>query len=146
MRQKIYEVNGFAFTDPQEYEEAKKESESIEYMKANTDFNDLSQVTKLYLKLVEHKSMRTVVGYTFLKELQDSIIKKDFIDKDNLPGIQIIKRGRNIDVLSSIKDPEKKQEGILTDYRIRLRNSRIISIFLLVIIIIMMLIAAFGQR
>ncbi len=147
MSERTYEVEGFIFADRQDYEDAKKEAESIEYMKAKIDLSNQGKMVKLYRKLVKYKILRTVVGYTFLKELQERLLKEGIVHNGSLQGIPITKDGKEAKALSGmLKDPEKKQVQLLSDYRIRLRNSKIISIFLFVIIMIMMFISVFSDR
>jgi hypothetical protein len=84
-----YKVDGYSFTDLQMYKEAKREAETVEYIRANTDLNDLSKTLKLYHKLVERKTLKSAVGIGFLKELQDRILKEGIVSKENLPCIII---------------------------------------------------------
>lgn len=146
MGENEYKVAGFIFKDMHDYKEAKRELETIEYIKANTDLNDLNKVVKLYHKLVERKTLKTVVGFAFLKELQERIVKEGILNKENIPCIKVEKDGKQPKVNSSSLEHEQKYQIIIEDYRIRLRNSRIISAFLFVIIIIMILIAVFSDR
>ncbi|MDD3174708.1 MAG: hypothetical protein PHF63_13815 [Herbinix sp.] len=148
MKDKEYIVAGYRFSDDHDYKEAKREAETIEYIKANTDLNDLNKAVKLYHKLVERKTLKTVVGFAFLKELQERIIKDGIINKDNIPCIQVERNNKLAkEYSSSIKqEQEKKHLDMIEDYKTRLRNSRIISIFLVIIIIIMILISVFSDR
>ncbi len=142
-----YKVAGFIFSEPLEYKEAKREAESIEYIKANTDLNDLNKAVKLYHKLIERNTLRTVVGYAFLKELQERIIKEGIIGRENIPCIRVDQGNqfqRSKFVFSS--DENKKHQLVIKEYKIRIRNSRIISFFLVGIIVLMFLISIFSKN
>lgn len=143
MKETEYKVAGYSFTDAQAYKEAKREAESIEYIKANTDLSDLNKAVKLYQKLTERKTLKTVVGYGFLKELQERILKEGILSQENIPGIPVEKDEIIVKAYKTQLDQEseKKHQQIVEDYRIKLKNSRIISLFLALIIIGMLVIA-----
>lgn len=140
-------IDGFAFADSLDYREAEKEAEALKYIKANSDLSNIEQMTKLYQMLLERKTLKTVVGFSFLKELRDKILKEGQLEESSLPGILIEKSPKELKVLSgSPKDLEKKHQERVDNYRIKLRNSRIISIFLTGIIIVMLVMAIFSDR
>ncbi len=148
MKENEYKVAGFVFKDSHSYKEAKREEETVEYIKANTDLNDLNKALKLYHKLVERKTLNTVVGYSFLYDLRNKILQAGIVTQENLPNIQIEKSDKEPRVYDNLLEKEKEQRHIalIEDYKIKLRNSRIISIFLAAIIIIMIVIAVFSDR
>lgn len=148
MKENEYNVAGYSFSDAHDYKEAKREEETIEYIKANTDLNDLNKAIKLYHKLVERKTLKTVVGFAFLKELQERILKEGIIAKENMPCIQVEKNEKEIKAYSGKMEHEQEQKHleIIEDYKIKLRNSRIICGFLAAIIAAMILISVFSDR
>jgi len=139
---------GYSFSDVHDYKEAKREEETIEYIKANTDLKDINKVIKLYLKLVERKTLKTVIGTTFLKELQNRIMKESIMSPNNIPNIPIIKVENHPKVFASPIEHEQDEKhlGEIAEFKIKLKNSRIISVFLAAIIIIMIIIAIFSDR
>ena len=148
MKEEEYKVSGYKFADIYDYKEAKKDEETIIFIKRNTDLNDLNNVVKLYNKLVERKSLKTVVGYVFLKELQERITKSGMLSLDNVPGIYVEKNQKEVKTYSKTVELEleKKYTKINGDIKIKLRNSRIIIGFLGVIIICMILISVLSDR
>ncbi len=148
MKENVYKVSGYEFADAHEYKEAKREEETVEYIKANTDLNDINKVLKLYHKLVERKTLKTVIGFTFLCELRNKILSAGIVTVDNLPGIRIEKSEKEPRVYDNVLEKEQEQRHLvmIEEFKIKLRNSRIISIFLAAIIIIMILIAVFSDR
>jgi hypothetical protein len=141
-------LSGYTFEDSRDYKEAKREMESVEYIRANTDLNDINKVLKLYVKLVERKTLKSVVGIEFLVELRNKILSSGIVTKDNLPGIRIEKPNNAIRVYDDELeyDQEKAHLAMIEDYRIKLKNSRIISGFLIAIIVVMLLISIFMDR
>jgi hypothetical protein len=148
MKENEYKVAGYSFRDKRAYKEAKQEAETIDYIRKNTDLNDKNKALKLYQKLVERKTMKTIVGYEFLYELQKMILKDGFIDSDKLPPIPIGYERKNQGAWNSSLEQNQvqKYKRMAEDYKIRHRNSRIINIFLLLIIIGMFIINIFGDR
>lgn len=148
MKENEYKVSGYEFADSHDYKEAKREEETVEYIKANTDLNDINKVLKLYHKLVERKTLKTIIGFAFLCELRSKIINSGIVSGDKLPSIRIEKPEKEPRVYDNVLEKEQEQRHLemLEDYKIKLRNSRIISIFLAVIIMVMIAIAVFSDR
>lgn len=148
MKENVYKVSGYEFADAHDYKEAKREEETVEYIKANTDLNDINKVLKLYHKLVERKTLKTVIGFTFLCELRNKILNAGIVTVDNLPSIRIEKAEKEPRVYDNVMEKEQEQRhlAMIEEFKIKLRNSRIISIFLAAIIIIMIMIAVFSDR
>ncbi len=148
MSENEFKVAGFSFSDANDFKEAKREAETVEYIKANTDLSDLNKAAKLYHKLVERNTLTTVIGYAFLKGLQERIINEGILSRENIPCVPVDKEKKHIRAYSNSidHDQEKKQNTVFENYRLRLRNSRIISIFLVLIIIVMFIIAIFSDR
>lgn len=133
MKDKEYKLKGYNFVNFAEYQKAKQETDSIEYIRTHTDLTDTKKVAKLYNSLIEKGTFKTVVGYEFLKELQSMLIDGGIITLDTIPWIKI---GR-----ASTEPTGDAGEGKLAkEYRIRHRNSRIINIFLVLIIAAMIII------
>lgn len=70
-------VNGYLFNTPEDFEEAKKEEESIRYIMSRTDFSNYEQSAKLYKLLKEKKSFHTVIGFDFMHDLYRQLQKLD---------------------------------------------------------------------
>ena len=148
MNENEYRIAGYRFTDARDYKEAKRESETVEYIRANTDLTDRNKTLKLYHKLVERKTLKTIIGYSFLCELREKIISEGMVSSDNLPDIPIQREEKQIKVYDNVLEHEQEERHLqlIEDYRIKLRNSRIISIFLTVIILAMIAITVFSDR
>jgi hypothetical protein len=148
LKDKEFKVSGYSFTDSYLYKEAKREEETINYIRANTDLNDINKTLKLYHKLVERKTLKTIVGYSFLKELQEKILKEGIVSKESLPCIKFEPEVKHYQAYlnQQEKAKEEKKRSLAEDYRIRHRNSRIINIFLVIIIVVMFLITIFSDR
>lgn len=150
MSEKDKTILCYNFSDQYDYKEASREAETIEYIKANTDLNDSAKVVKLYHRLVEKQTFKTIIGYEFLKSLRDKIEKDGIVSGDKLPLINIIGDSKQsfgkVYTGSLSHDQEEKYKSIAKDYQIKRRNSRIINVFLLLIIAIMIIIAFYSRQ
>ncbi|HHU70564.1 MAG TPA: hypothetical protein GXZ21_00840 [Clostridiales bacterium] len=135
MNVKEYRLKGYSFVNFAEYQKAKQETDSIEYIRTHTDLTDTKKVAKLYNSLIEKETFKTVIGFEFLKELQNILIDGGIITLDTIPWIRV---GRTNTGLSQAGD--KREESMAREYKIRHRNSRIINIFLVLIIAAMIVI------
>lgn len=148
MKENEYKVAGFCFSDEQDYKEAMQDAETIKLIRSKTDLTDLNKVLKLYHKLIERKSFNTVVGYGFLKELQDRILKEGMLSQTTLQGIPILKLKveQSSYTKTLLQEKDLKHQTALANYKIKLRNSRIICAFLIIIISAMLLISIYSDR
>lgn len=148
MKENEYKVTGYCFSDEQDYKEAMQDAETIKIIKSKTDLTDINKVLKLYHKLIERKSFKTVIGYSFLKELQERILKEGILSQATLPGIPVLKPKAEVSSYAKSLQQEKdmKHQAAINNYKIKLRNSRIISAFLIIIIGAMILISVKSDK
>lgn len=142
---KKYVVDGFEFLSEAEYNAAKEELTAINFFKEKTDLSDLSTVIKLYNRILARNTFHTVVGYSFLKELQNTIIlssKNKLKDLENIhvKAVQGSEENR-LDLITAEKFKELAKKE-----KTKHRNSRIINLFLTLTIIIMFIIALYSDK
>jgi hypothetical protein len=142
MKEKELVVNGFLFNSNRDYNDARQEQEAIDHFKSKLNLANPQEALKLYNKILDKQSFRTPVGYYFLKDLQENILKSG-IKPENLKGILIPKT--EADNLGYADDMNavnlKHYKELAEDYKIKQRNSRIINIFLVFTILVMIIIA-----
>lgn len=132
-----YEVDGFLFEIPTEYEKAKKEYEAIRYIKTKTDLNNTANIAKLYNKLLEKQNFITPVGLSFLKELRTKLIQSQIITENDLQKI-IVKRERpkqskSLEAFQQAEDKKYQSQVFLLNTK--LRNTKLVCGFLIAIVI-----------
>jgi len=138
-------VGGFLFSSNKEYNDAKQEQETIEYLKANSDLSKPKTVLKLYSKLTENRTFHTLVGYLFLKELQEIILKAGIVKLEELDSIYVPTQNfSENEELINLSLHHYKQSA--EKAQIQNRNSRIINISLAFIIIVMIAIAIYSDK
>lgn len=137
-------VDGFLFSTNKEFKQGKSEFETISYLREKSDLSNPKMVLRLYNKLIDGDTFHTMVGYVFLKELQDIIVNANIIKGDELTKIYI-PNNLSYDEETTSK-PANQYKIKIKNLQITLRNSRIINLFLVVTIIIMFLLALFADK
>ena len=80
-------IKGFHFNSAKEYADAKKESETIDYICSRMDINNPEIALKVYIKLLDKQTMNTILGICFLKQLRDTVLASNMIDEEELKTI-----------------------------------------------------------
>lgn len=137
-------VDGFLFSTSKEFNQGKSEYETISYLRENSDLSNPKIVLKLYNKLIVDDTFHTMVGFVFLKELQDIIVNANIIKEEELTKIYI-PTNLSYDDETTIK-PVNQYQVKITNLQATLRNLRIINIFFVVTIIIMFVLALFADK
>ena len=139
-------ISGYEFETDEDYENAKREAESVLYIKAHTDLTDNQQVLKLYNKASDMKMFKTVIGYEFMHQLYGTLIKKKVIEEEYIKSIPVMKQ-KNKELPEEIEEANKRSE----QYRILYENSKsnrklqnIIIVFLIFLIGLMMVMVYFN--
>lgn len=141
----MFKLNNFEFSTEKEYNNAKKEKETIEYLKSKMDLNDIKGVYKLYELCIQKKTFHTIIGYTFLNDLRKILIASKKVTNEQLPSIPIIKTSAY--ALDTPSEKEAKiNKQLLQDYKIKYRNSIIVSLILVIVIIIMFVVMYFSDN
>ncbi len=70
-------VNGYCFGSLRDAKEARNESQTIAYFKEKTRGRTAGNLLALYDKLLDEKVFKTPVGWEYLKQLQEEILKSD---------------------------------------------------------------------
>ncbi len=128
-------IDGYRFNSKREAEEAQKEKKLVSYLRSKTDLSNPNHVIQVYTKLIEKDTFTTIIGYTFLKELQSYIISNNAATAENIPNILIKKRETMANQNFSTKNANK------IEYKSRFTTSVIVNFFLSIIIIVMLIIA-----
>ena len=104
---KVITVNGFAFENPTTGSEALKEQEAIEYVNKQLNFDDTKSLLALYNQMVTRRMFHTEVGFSYLKSIQDYLMKSD-VDPAVIESIPISSSQEEVD--SYDKDSSEKKE------------------------------------
>ncbi|MCI8643177.1 MAG: hypothetical protein HFG79_06805 [Lachnospiraceae bacterium] len=139
-------VDEYSFGTKAEWEEAKREEESIQYIRAKTNLSDPQTVYKVYCGLVEKKTFTTPVGTAFLLELRAGLLRAGK-EAGEIPGIPVtLPRRKKKSAEDFSRELEDKSRLLLEQCQVKLRNMRIVTFFLGFVIVVMFLIAVFGPN
>ncbi|MGB8453340.1 MAG: hypothetical protein WCD89_13545 [Anaerocolumna sp.] len=143
MNEKGLVVGGYLFSTNKDYNDAEEEQESIHFLCSKTDLSNPVTALKLYNKLIENRTFHTVVAFAFLKELQETILNSGIVKAEDLEGIYIPAQIDNneVDILTFEKYKLQAERQ-----KVRIRNSRIINIFLVFTILAMIIIAIYSDK
>lgn len=83
----IYEAAGFAFSTKELADTAIDEEKKIYYIRSRLNYNDMASVQVIYNKMLKGNVFKTPVGYMFLKELHDELIKDPGIINEEIDSI-----------------------------------------------------------
>ena len=106
---KVITVNGFAFENPTTGSEALKEQEAIEYVNKQLNFDDTKSLLALYNQMVTRRMFHTEVGFSYLKSIQDYLMKSD-VDPAVIESIPIASSEAEIDSNSYNNDSSESKE------------------------------------
>lgn len=129
-----YDIDGFRFFDKEEYNNALKDKETIEYINKRFDFSNTKSVLNLYYKMVQENTFKTVIGYAYLKRLYDALVKIPGINKESIPVIMMTEREKPI---RSNKHNDKTYEKIIDRLTGKINTYKIVVFFCIIIIVAM---------
>lgn len=137
-----FEFQGYDFANAKEMEQAMKEAESIAYIRSKSDFDDTKKLKKVYEMLLEKHAYTTVIGLSFLKEIQQRLVTSGEEMIVSIPVLPLLKAATSDNQQSKefAEMIEKRKQDKKEIYEVKLKKSRIINISLVLIIIIMFII------
>ena len=85
-----YEVEGFLFASEAEAEQAKKEREGVKYIRSRVDMDHPEQVLLIYNRMIAENMFSTVVGLSYLKDLQEYLTTISYVKKEDIRPIPVV--------------------------------------------------------
>lgn len=149
MSEEKWTINGYKFSTKKEYDAAKKEAESVLYIKSHTNMENKQQVLQIYNKAVEQKMFKTIIGYEFLRYLYGYIVKNKIVEAGYIKPIPIYKAEEKKPVTEDTEEANKLVEQYRTLYencKHEKRNCIIVSVSLVVLVIAMVLLVYTNYR
>lgn len=143
MREEELVTGGYMFSTNKDYSDASQEQESVNILRAKADLSNPRTALKVYNKLVENRTFTTVVGFAFLKELQNTILNSGIVKVEDIDGIYVPAQTKcdetDVQKLEEYKLLSEKQ-------KVRITKTRIINSFLVVTILAMIVIAVYTDK
>ena len=142
-------ISGYEFASKEDYEKAKKEAESVMYIKAHTDMTDTQQVLKVYNKASDMKMFRTVIGYEFMHQLYAVLVKKKVMEPEYLKTIPVCKQAKEQELPEDVESANRLSEQyrvLYEDSKEKRKQQKIIIAFLVLLIGLMMAMVYFNYN
>lgn len=134
-------VQSYSFSNINEYEKAKKEQETVAYVRANTNLNNIKVVAKLYSSLIEKETFDTIVGYRFLEELRQILLSEDLLSEEALPFIPVKAKDSKFIRESVANEQYEKYKNLYEKTNHKKKISIYANFFLAIIIVAMMVLS-----
>lgn len=143
-------VNGFIFENEEEAKQAQKEIEGVKFIKEKVDMNKPEAVLDVYNKMIRQKLFETVIGFSYLKELQDYLYSIPFVDNTQILPIPVehptleeqLRKKRPAQKPKQQQTVKAKERFVNVDYKKRYHAMKWVSIVLAVCVIAMFAISA----
>lgn len=84
-----FEAAGFVFSSELVAEKARKEMNAVSYLKKELSDMDGIHLLAAYRGLIDQEVFDTACGYSFLKEIQRTLINDDTVDNADIPLIPV---------------------------------------------------------
>ena len=82
-------IDGFYFETDELYEEAHKEKLAVAYLSKQVDLSDNKQALGMYQQAASQKLFSTVIGLTFLRDIEFRLKKDESIPKDQIMAVTV---------------------------------------------------------
>jgi len=112
-------VHGFSFSTEKDAALAIQEQKKIEYLEARLDYNNPAGILSIYQKAIKERIFKTPLGLEYLKHLQEYLLSRPEIEKENIPPIPLYKnydgefRTRTAPARNRVKPAVKKKSMAL---------------------------------
>ena len=137
MAEEKWIISGYEFSTKEDYEKAKKEAESVLYIKAHTDMANAQQVLKVYNKASDMKMFQTGIGYEFMHQLYAILVKKKVMEPEYLKTIPIQKQVRERELPEDVEEANRLSEQyrvLYEDSKEKRKRQKIVIVFLFLLI------------
>lgn len=138
-------VSGFVFETEEAAQKAKNELEGIDVVRSKVNMRSPETVLEVYNKLIDKRLCKTVVGYSYLHDLQKYLQSSSQIPKESIRDIPIEPIRRR--VVKEIENTGRKGKQVESDsYRDKYRISLIFNMILAIAVVLVMYLATTGDN
>ncbi|MGP1612668.1 MAG: hypothetical protein ACTTG8_06215 [Catonella sp.] len=162
---KRYILDGYRFDDSESFEQGKREFNRITEIKSENDLKDETGLRQVYDSLVESEEFVTPIGIGFLREVQKRLvknpeqrktmkaipffsqmtdIKKEKIEEEKNKQ-EFPEKNTESDKSDNKSDDEESYIAIINNFKQKMRNYRIIVIFMAIMLIVPFGIVAYDK-
>lgn len=128
-------LDGFQFSEPEAYNAAAKDKQIIAYLEKQVDITNADQALRVYQQAIAQDLFSSVVGYTFLKELQEALLQEGKLSQASLTPIPVKTQTKVIEKTVEkpveVRVPVKEKNPVPPDGKYRAKNRSLVIIIIL---------------
>lgn len=138
-------VGGYTFATKEDAELARNEIKKIAYIESKMDMTNMTVIAGIYNKALENKTFQTPVGMEFMHGLYNSLVDAGMTE--NLKPFPLYTTFKRLDPSEekTIRRTYTRKEQDEASAKIKLRNSVLINLILVVVIIALIVISFNGS-
>ncbi len=144
-------VEGYQFYDEEDADLARLELEKIKALESRMDYNNSEMMVSVYNRAIMNRTFRTPVGYRFLLELKDYLLKTGAAKETELRAIPMQvryakseERGHVRSGRAGMNSGDEKKEPMVAASSFRI--SVAMNVVLIILVVIMFLITLYGDN
>ena len=131
-------VSGFLFSTTDEINAAKKEAKAVVYLEERLKGRSTGEAKTMYDQILSQGLFHTVVGFAFLKDLQDTLRTSGVTELSPIPvDMTIIKTEAAPPVADAGSSPNPRLEKKLKNTQAQLKTMRIVAIVCMIMVVAM---------
>ena len=131
-------VSGFLFSNTEEINAAKKEAKAVQYLKERLKGRTPEAARSMYEQILSQGLFHTAVGYSFLKDLQESLIASGMTEVSPIPVDNVvIKQAEAAPLADAGSAPNPRLEKKLKNLSSQLSTMRVVAVVCIVMVISM---------
>ena len=139
------EVEGLLFDTRKDADQARLELKKIQYLNENMNYSNLDKAQKLYDKMIDEKQFKTPIGWMYLLNLRQLLIKGDVSEEQLRPvpmyTVFTFDAMKDAPVKQRVKPAAKKKEP----YKNRFMYAVVLNVLLAICVLAMFIIALKGE-
>lgn len=137
-------VSGFVFETEEAAQKARNELEGIDVVRSKVNMRSPETVLEVYNKLIDKRLCKTVVGYSYLHDLQKYLQNSNQIPGESIRDIPIEPIRRRV-VREIENTGEKRKQAGKDSYRDKYRTSLIFNLIFGIAVVLIMYFATTGD-
>ncbi len=130
-------VNGFIFSNSDETAAAKKEAKAVVYLEDRLKGRSPEEAKSMYEQIISQGLFHTAVGYSFLKELQDSLKAGGMTELSFIPVDNTVVKKTEAPKTEAGSVPNPRLEKKLKSVQSQLKSMRVVAIVCIIMVIAM---------
>ncbi len=130
-------VNGFLFSNNDETNAAKKEAKAVQYLEERLRGRSTEEAKSMYEQILSQGLFHTAVGYSFLKDLQESLRAGGITELSPIKVDNVVVKSEVAPKADAGSVPNPRLEKKLKNVQGQLASMRIVAIVCIVMVIAM---------